>query len=175
MHYRRFRRHGDPLKVTRQLKGSVLPWLRERFDADDTDECLYLPGRVRQRRSTTIKVDGRKPLSAYALVCEWANGPRPDGMECAHSCGNGHLGCVNRRHLRWDTPIGNAADKVGHGTLKRGESHGLAVLTEDDVLEIRRLYVPRSPTFGRKPLAKMFGVTEANIKAVVARRTWTHI
>jgi hypothetical protein len=36
-------------------------------------------------------------------MCELVNGPPPLGALAAHSCGRGHDGCVDPRHLRWAT------------------------------------------------------------------------
>jgi CENP-B N-terminal DNA-binding domain len=55
----------------------------------------------------------------------------------------------------------------------RGEGQGAHKLTEDKVLEIRRLYEAR--LFSQDELAKMFGVCQKTVSKVVARESWRHI
>lgn len=53
----------------------------------------------------------------------------------------------------------------------RGSKQGLSKLTEDQVIDIRK----RAEKEKRSALAKEYGVTKANIDAIVTRRTWKHI
>lgn len=55
----------------------------------------------------------------------------------------------------------------------RGEGAGMAKLTEDQVREIRRRYVPykvSTVTLGRE-----FGVTSGTISSIVRRKSWAHV
>src|SRR5690606_20841041 len=98
--------------------------------------------------------------------------PRPTPRhEAAHSCGNGHLGCCNPRHLRWASHVANMADKVEHGTHQIGEKHGMARLTENDVRYIRKMRGKVS----QQKVAAQFGVTFSAISCVQRRATWRHI
>lgn len=54
----------------------------------------------------------------------------------------------------------------------KGEWHGMAVLNEDQVLEIRRLY---SQGVRQKDLAEQYNVVKGTIWHIVVRRTWKHI
>lgn len=103
------------------------------------------------------------------MVCEDVYGPPPlPDAEAAHNCGNGHLGCVAKTHLRWDTPVGNQADKLLHGTDNRGEKHPLAKLSEVEVREIRRLGSSRTQI----SLANQFGVTEGAVRSILIGKNW---
>lgn len=113
-----------------------------------------------------MRVNGQSQ-NVHRLVCETEHGPAPFGYEAAHSCGNGHLGCVNRNHLSWKTRAGNAADMVAHGTSAKGEGHGLAKLTEDAVREIRRF-----GTSDRRSLADRFSVCAHTIGEIQRGDTW---
>lgn len=57
-------------------------------------------------------------------------------------------------------------------SIMRGSKHGQSVLTEEGVLEIRR--VGGTPVANRA-LAEKFGVQERNIRKVLARKLWSHI
>jgi hypothetical protein len=105
----------------------------------------------------------------HRLVCEYVNGAAPTPRHhAAHSCGNGHLGCVTPRHLSWKTPSENADDKLVHGTAQRGEKHAHAKLTENQVRIIRELKGTASQT----TLAERFGVSPTTIGQIHNRRVW---
>lgn len=60
---------------------------------------------------------------------------------------------------------------VDPATRPRGETHGMAILTADDVRQIRSLYKR-----GNGPmLARQFNVKQATISAIVCRRLWKHV
>jgi hypothetical protein len=103
------------------------------------------------------------------IVCEKFNGPPPTSKhEAAHSCGKGHEGCVSGRHLRWDTPKGNQADRLKHGTHNRGERQPRAKLTEHDVRWIRSVIGTRP----QREIAQMFGVHPCVISEIKIGRKW---
>jgi hypothetical protein len=99
------------------------------------------------------------------------NGPSPTPRhEAAHSCGNGHLGCVSPRHLSWKTHKENMADKVQHGTLSRGERIRNSKLTESAVRSMKQ-----SGFADIKGLAKTYGVCRQTIEAVKHGITWSWV
>ncbi|SED41874.1 HNH endonuclease [Rhizobiales bacterium GAS191] len=106
------------------------------------------------------------------IICERVHGPCPpptskhEWFEVAHSCGNGHLGCVNRNHLRWATRRENMQDSIKHGTRPRGSAVASAKLTEDDVRVIR------SSTLPRKQIAAQFGIHERHVDSIRRRAWW---
>lgn len=62
----------------------------------------------------TMRMAGRAhpvPLFAHRVMCELFKGPPPEGYQSAHDvlCPFPH--CVHPDHLRWATPLENAADK----------------------------------------------------------------
>ncbi|MGG1947049.1 hypothetical protein AB1286_19905 [Trinickia sp. NRRL B-1857] len=48
-------------------------------------------------------------------------------------------------------------------------------LTDQDVLVIRAVHIPRSPRFGSVMLAQLFGVSQPTIDRVVKRQTYRHL
>lgn len=110
----------------------------------------------------------RKCRTVHSCVAEAFIGPRPQGQEVCHEDNDKK----NNRlwNLRYDTPTGNNRDKVRHGTHTQGEAHAASKLTEQAVLEIRRLR-----GVYQKQLAERFGVTLSNISAIQRRKSWQHV
>ncbi|WJI43714.1 hypothetical protein NL532_24210 [Mesorhizobium sp. C120A] len=75
---------------------------------------------------------------------------------------------MNQWHLSWKTPIENAADKLDHGTIARGEQHGNAKLTEADVRSIRSL----GGGLLHREIGDLFGVTSSTISVIRSRKSW---
>jgi hypothetical protein len=166
-HYYRWRKHGDPTgggtawgEPDRFYRDVVLPYCG--------DECLLWPY-SRTAGYGRLCREGRDYLVSR-LVCEDEHGPAPtEAHEAAHSCGNGKLGCVTRKHLSWKTRVENEADKLVHGTHNRGERQGGAKLTTDDVLAIRALVGQVS----QKEIASRFGIGKAQVSRIVNGKTWS--
>jgi hypothetical protein len=93
------------------------------------------------------------------------NGECPEGMEIAH--GDGDKTNPRLSNLRYATRSENQMDRVAHGMSNRGERHGMAKLTAQDVLTIREVIDET-----QSALAKRFGVTTSCIRRVLSRRTW---
>lgn len=162
-HYQRWRAHGDPNIVLMLDDGTPLLWLRERFDADDTDECIFMPGK---RTRKTVELEGRT-TGAHIVVCTWQNGPRPGSMDASHLCGNGHLGCVNRRHLIWETHADNLRRRDNHGTLLRGENHPSTRLSETEVRQIR------ADNRTHREIAADYGISRQHVTSIRNRKDWS--
>ncbi len=169
-HYRRWWKHGDPSLggLPRPKAGEPMRWLLEVALSHDADECLIWPFRKIGKGYGGLAVDG-KTLYAHRLVCESAHGPAPSSSHhAAHSCGQGHLGCVAPMHLRWSTPRENAADKVSHGTALRGTKIPWSRLSEDDVRQIRDL----ESVLSRPEIARAFGVSVGAIAGIHKNQNW---
>lgn len=127
-------------------------------------ECLIWPF---ARSADGYARSSRGPVSRE--VCEAVNGPAPTPEhQAAHTCGNGHAGCVSGAHLRWKTRAENEADKLAHGTSSRGEGNGFAILSAAQVAEIRSL----KGTAPQHVIAKRFGVHQSQISRIVAGERW---
>lgn len=108
-------------------------------------------------------------LLLHRVILETFVGPPPSP---AHQGCHGNKNTRDNRlkNLRWDTPAGNSADKLRHGTLLRGETSATAKLTEQEVLAIReRQGEPQAA------LAEEFGCTFSNISAIQRRKSWRHV
>lgn len=129
--------------------------------------------RLGSRRYLTVTLRGngtRRTYLVHHLVAIAFCGPRPEGMEVRHLNDNKH---DNRAvNLAWGTPKENAADRDRNGRTYRGERLHTAILTEQQVREIRQ----RKKAGERvAELAKEFGVRQGVVFSVVSRRTWKHV
>jgi hypothetical protein len=114
-----------------------------------------------------------KSEAAHRLAYERAFGPIPEGLAVCHRCDN--RACVRPEHLFLGTWKDNSEDMVRKGRSNKGERHGNSKLTEEQVREIRRLYIPRDPERGATPLARRFGVTVGAIDDVARGVIWKHV
>ena len=78
-------------------------------------------------------------------------------------------------NLAWGTYSDNTNDAVRNGKWRapKGTAHGRSKLTDDQVLEIRRMYA--TGEFTQQELAVRFGVSRRTIGYIVARHHWKHI
>jgi len=115
------------------------------------------------------KRDGLLVL-AHRLAWKLASGPVPAGLCVCHTCDNRR--CVNPTHLFLGTPADNMADMTAKGREARGESQGLAKLTNVDVRDIRTSF---KNGIKQSVLARRFEVSRSTIHMVVRRKTWARI
>lgn len=166
-HWFRWRHHGNPLGGG-PTPGWATKFLRETVIPYQGDECLIWPY-ARNNVGYAQIGSGRKIVLATRIVCEERYGPPPsDSHDAAHSCGNGHLGCVNGKHLSWKTHAENQAEMVDHGNSSRGEKAWSSKLTEQQVREIKLL----KGVEYQIDTAKRFGVTRSAISAIQVGRSW---
>jgi len=162
-HYTRFRATGST-----EGGESREQWLK-RHALYEGNNCLVWPFSHASHGRGIVRFDGEL-RSAPNVMCHLAHGKPPTiNHEAAHSCGNGHRGCINPRHLRWATRKENERDKAFHGTLRRGEAVNTAKLTPELVKAIRE------SSDSAPQLARVLGVTRNAIYAIRRRKTWKHV
>jgi hypothetical protein len=150
-----------------------------RLMRDAGDECALWSGAVAGQYQyphvfvpALWKAQRRGQIYGHRIACEWAHGPAPTPEhQAAHFCGVTR--CVNPRHLRWATPLENNADKIIHGTTNHGERNPNAVLTSEQIAEIRERYTHGDIT--QKALALAYGVTTMTINRAVRHQSWTNV
>lgn len=121
--------------------------------------------------SVALRKDGKyRQWRIHRLVLEIFVGPCPAGMLTAHN--NGVRDDNRLENLRWDTQSNNVADKLAHGTIQRGETHGMSRLKEADVRDIRRRYAAGERA---DSLAAEFGMAAVTVRKVIARTLWKHV
>jgi hypothetical protein len=115
--------------------------------------------------------DGQEvKVKAHRMAWELVNGPIPEGLEVCHNCDNPP--CVRPDHLFLGTHQENMDDRNNKQRQVFGERVTGAVLTADDVREIRRLVAEGQ---SQHSVAKSFGVTQGCVWLIVRGRTWHHL
>lgn len=169
-HYRRLKKFGAPLAGP-TTRGFARNFLMTDVMNYEGDECLIWPFYRDRKGYGRINIDGT-PRVVSRVVCEKTHGPPlVKTNEAAHSCNNGHLGCVTKGHLSWKTSAENNEDREANGTINRGERCPHSKLTADDVIEIRN----KVGTMSEADLAIMFGVSRRTIRDIRDRETWFHL
>lgn len=169
-HYMRWRRNGDPLKK-RKPWGEMKLFLDKVYSLDLDNGCITWPF-FRSKAGYGVTNVGGKTRIASRVICEEVNGPPPTPKhQAAHSCGKGHEGCVNPKHLRWATNLENEKDKIAHGTVLSGEKHNMVKLTEQNVRYIRSL----KGSCTQKEVARKFDVSESLIWKIWNHKIWRNL
>ena len=169
-HYTRFLRHGDPLGGGCG-HGVPMQWLRDHVGYSG-DECLIWPFATMSNGYGSVRSDGRSRV-ASRVMCQMAHGqPDHDEQQAAHSCGNGHLGCVNPIHLRWATSVENCADTVQAGNSLRGMRSPHRKLTPAHASIIKELLkAGRS----KRQVANDFNVTPGSVAGISKGKAWAWV
>lgn len=120
---------------------------------------------------------GSVNIGAHRVAWILTNGPIPAGSgshgTCVcHTCDRKR--CCNPRHLFLGSHQDNMDDKRMKGRCVtsgiRGEAHGMAKLSESDVIEIR---AARGEPLGMVAARK--GVSKATVSLIQNRKLWPHI
>lgn len=145
-------------------------WIEQHATHDGLD-CLIWPFKDDGSGRGAISV-GKVRMTAPRYMCLIAHGEPPTKEhQAAHSCGNGHLGCMNQAHLSWKTPLENQADRKLHGTHMEGVSHPLAKMTAETVLQILAL----KGVMRQKDIAALFGVDKGTVSNIMTGRQWASV
>lgn len=165
-HYNRRWRTGDTGGEIKP-RGAPLEWIASHI-AYDGDDCLIWPfGRLPNGYGRAFFRGTWR--SAARVMCTLAHGePDHPHLDTLHSCGNGHLACMNPQHVRWGTRAQNMGDAITHQTTTRGAKNAQAVLTEDDVRSIRLM----ASAERYADVAVRFGISPSAVGLIVRRERW---
>ena len=154
-HYWRNHRHGSPL-ARPDNDGEPLAWLKLHAGWNGA-ECLLWPFGHTTDGYGSVSFNG-KTTGAHRAMCVLAHGSPPAGqMQAAHSCGRGHEGCVNPKHLRWATSFDNHQDR--RRTRELTGRMGSLKLTDAQC----RALLERKGLVSQNALAKEYGVAPSTI------------
>jgi hypothetical protein len=110
---------------------------------------------------------GNEVVLAHRAAYELAYGPIPADVCILHRCDVPP--CINFRHLFAGSRAVNSADMVEKSRQRRGETHPLAKLTDEDVISIR--------LDGRRHLdiAITTGISKSYVGTLKRRERWNHL
>ncbi len=125
----------------------------------------------------TFIVDKARGISTTAHRFAWTllRGDVPEGIFVCHDCPGGDVPrCVRPDHMFLGTQGDNLRDAGRKGRMSHfGESNNKAKLTDEQVIEIRRLYAEGRST--QEALAARFGVCQGTIGKIVHGIHWPHL
>ena len=164
--------------------------LEERFwnFVNKTDGCWLWTGTLNGAGYGTIGLGRKDAGKGFAHRVSWEihRGQIPKGLLVCHTCDCKI--CVNPAHLFLGTYQDNVDDMIRKNRSPRGDTwltparvefqpkgdtHGMAKLTEAQVLTIlRRFFIQRET---KTKIAFDFGVSRAAIRNIVNGKNWKHI
>lgn len=114
----------------------------------------------------------RKTWKVHRLVAAAFIPNEDNKVEVNHKDGNKSNNCVD--NLEWNTPSENSIHAFRIGLRKNAseEKHGMAKLTKEQVLEIRKLREEGKP---RKEVASIYGVHHCYITFLTSKKYWANI
>jgi len=168
---------GIPMPTMRDwARGKYVPFdhehrFWERVDkSGGPDACWIWTGSKRHFGHGACKINGVDWI-AHRFAYESASGAKiPSRMLVRHKCDNPP--CCNPRHLELGTHQDNADDCTSRGRRIRGQAHPHAKLTDDEVLEIRKLFASGMTQI---EIARKFNVAKKTVRMIVRRATWKHV
>lgn len=114
-----------------------------------------------------VSVEGRTWL-AHRYMFYRTHGYLPEVV--MHVCDNPP--CVNPNHLKGGTQIDNIKDMItkGRGNYKppKGQDHGMAKVTDEEVLEIKEAYSEGLLT--QKMLGDIYGISDSQVSNIIRGR-----
>lgn len=96
--------------------------------------------------------------------------PEPTLDTARHTCDNKR--CINAEHIIHGTQHDNVQDAVDRNLFPHGEAHYAAKLTEQDVLWLRSVYIPRCRVYGTRALARQLNVSQWVVSHAIRGLTW---
>jgi hypothetical protein len=167
-HFKRTRIGKSGTCRVRPIHGEVARYLDEIAMNYEGDGCLTWPFSRTLAGYPIIRINGMTNI-ASRVICRRTHGEPPSvKYHAAHSCGNGDKGCVNKRHIFWKTPKDNNGDKLAHGTDNRGQKHGNAKLSADDVLQMRAL----RGILTNSEIARKFNISPSHVTIIFKGEQW---
>lgn len=114
-----------------------------------------------------------KEQRAHRVAYILTMGPIPEDMWVLHRCDN--PSCCNPFHLFLGDADDNNKDMMrkGHNRVAFGENHTASKLTNEQIIEIRRLHSEGNTT--QREIAKRFCVGFKAINKIVLGQRWKHL
>ncbi len=168
-HYRNYRVHGDPLKLTRRSRAEARDTL-ELAAHTDALTCITFLSASGERRS--VDLGGRTYMAASRAVWTIRYGD-PGEQNVLHKCngGSGSNGCININHLYLGDPGKNIQDR-SEALRQVNEDHHNAKLTNGSALDALERHKAGEPVTS---IARSLNVHHVTILDLIHGRTWKRL
>lgn len=111
-----------------------------------------------------------KGITAHSFAWKLVFGEIPEGLDVCHTCDVRR--CVRIDHLFLGTRLQNMQDAVAKGRIAHGESHGMAKITEGQVIEFRKRHKSGETV---KQIALDSPLSLEATRAAIRGWNWSHI
>ena len=128
--------------------------------------CWEWPGK-RHEHGYGIVCENGEQIRAHRAAYRAAVGPLEDGVPLLHSCDN--RPCCRPDHLSPGTAKANYEDARSRDRHARGERHGQAKLTDEQVRAIR------ADTRTTRVIAAEYRISNGVVSMIRNRRIWRHV
>ena len=149
----------------------MTPAIQQRFEEKftKTDTCWLWHANKLPKGYGLFKLHGTM-ARAHRVAYELYKGPFEKTLHVLHTCDN--PSCVNPDHLWLGTNADNVKDKKMKGRAQgfQGAENPRALLTKDQVIEMRALWATKQISQGR--LAKQFGIKLGTVSGIVNGTAW---
>ena len=164
----KFRSADELLSMPQEVRNTVLDRLYDNI-VEEWGGCWIWTGPVFKSNGRAKLILGTNFL-ASRLMFVLMKGPT-NGLCVLHTCDD--VICVNPDHLFLGTNADNAEDMVKKNRQARGERNGGAILTEEQVREIKKELNGRRTIYGlRGKLANKYNVHPETISRIFAGKSW---
>ncbi len=136
------------------------------------NNCWIWCGAFNPKNGYGLLRDGEKTKLTHRLSYEIFKGKIEKGKYICHSCDNKL--CINPDHL-W---IGSQSENIQDALNKkrwnppRGESNGKSLLSEENVIEIRKLL---EQNMKQNQIAEKFNIDQSTVSDIKRKKRWKHL
>lgn len=135
----------------------------------ETNDCIkWCVGKPNKGGYYYVRA-GKVNEGVHRIAFEYHHGKLLDGEVVRHKCDTPN--CINPKHLGRGSQQDNMTDKVQRGRQLKGTDCNLAVLTEAQVLEIRKI----GGTLLQREIAERYGINQSLVSQILRRTIWKHI
>lgn len=140
------------------------------MESDHDDACWTWRGYCERNGYGRVTIARQKYLT-HRLAWELAYGPIPEATDVLHRCDQ--PACCRPDHLFLGSQQENVRDMVRKERHPRGQRHGRARLTEEQVLEIIEAYHQGGVT--QVELGRLYQVHHSLVSRIVRGQRWAHL